>query len=576
MAVQTTNNKPINPRGNDQSPKGYNRAALYSGKALDFDGVNDKIDVSFAFSGNTTSISFYLNWDAYGTSNVQFVCESQTGSTFMVHLGGGAGTNGIRFSMSGTTFDSPNAILSGYNHYTLTTDNTTASLYVNGKLFNSKSVSLGSAVTTSLAIAYRSDGNILFLNGQLSGFKIFNTALTAAQVSDLYNNPEKIVPTGVEDTALKLWLPMMEGAGTTCINGAPDALGSDVVTNGDFATDSDWTKGTGWSIGSGVASCDGTQTGNTGLNQSNTLLNLTANEYYYIQYDISNYVAGTINPHLRGTAGGNVSGNGTKRAIIKAGTGTTYGLSMYASSTFDADIDNIVIKEISNVGEISGATWTHGIGAPVAQTAVIDWNKHTYNVSTETLVPQGLTAGRDLLGNLFENVRKQGALNLDGNSWAEVHDNASLDVTTGVSVETWLYNYDGDAFTGVLGKWDATTDRSYAIIKNNASDNFLFRISTDGSNQLGPTVSVTTYGWIHLVMTYDGTTIRSYLNGVADNTSAQSGNIYTSDFPLEIGQYDANSATRISTQIAQPRIYNRALTAEEVERNYNAGKNIYK
>jgi hypothetical protein len=28
-------------------------------------------------------------------------------------------------------------------------------------------------------------------------------------------------------------------------------------------------------------------------------------------------------------------------------------------------------------------------------------------------------------------------------------------------------------------------------------------------------------------------------------------------------------------QIAQPRIYNRALTAEEVQRNYNAGKNIY-
>ena len=46
MAVTTTKtNKPLNPRGNDQSPKGYNRAALYSGKALDFDGVNDYIDL---------------------------------------------------------------------------------------------------------------------------------------------------------------------------------------------------------------------------------------------------------------------------------------------------------------------------------------------------------------------------------------------------------------------------------------------------------------------------------------------------------------------------------------------------
>jgi len=47
MAVTTTKtNRPRNPRGNDQSPKGYNRAELYTGKALDFDGVNDYVSVS--------------------------------------------------------------------------------------------------------------------------------------------------------------------------------------------------------------------------------------------------------------------------------------------------------------------------------------------------------------------------------------------------------------------------------------------------------------------------------------------------------------------------------------------------
>ena len=46
--------------------------------------------------------------------------------------------------------------------------------------------------------------------------------------------------------------------------------------------------------------------------------------------------------------------------------------------------------------------------------------------TSDVLLPAGLTTGRDITGvNLFENVRKQGALNLDGNSWAEVHDNAS-------------------------------------------------------------------------------------------------------------------------------------------------------
>jgi hypothetical protein len=61
----------------------------------------------------------------------------------------------------------------------------------------------------------------------------------------------------------------------------------------------------------------------------------------------------------------------------------------------------------------------------------------------EVLLPQGLTTGRDITGvNLFENVRKQGALNLDGNSWAEVHDNASLDFGTGsFTLEAWVKKF---------------------------------------------------------------------------------------------------------------------------------------
>ena len=72
MAVGFSNtNKPLNPRGNDASPKGYNRAALYSGKALDFDGVNDQItfgtisDLTFG----TGDFSAVLDWQINNTSS---------------------------------------------------------------------------------------------------------------------------------------------------------------------------------------------------------------------------------------------------------------------------------------------------------------------------------------------------------------------------------------------------------------------------------------------------------------------------------------------------------------------------
>ena len=61
--------------------------------------------------------------------------------------------------------------------------------------------------------------------------------------------------------------------------------------------------------------------------------------------------------------------------------------------------------------------------------------------TSPVLLPQGLTSGRDITGvNLFENVRKQGALNLDGNSWAEVHDNASFDFGTDGGI-VWSLGY---------------------------------------------------------------------------------------------------------------------------------------
>ena len=64
MAVGFSNtNKPLNPRGQDASPKGYNRASLFSGKALDFDGVNDYVAVN-NITDTYKSFCFYFKPDA--------------------------------------------------------------------------------------------------------------------------------------------------------------------------------------------------------------------------------------------------------------------------------------------------------------------------------------------------------------------------------------------------------------------------------------------------------------------------------------------------------------------------------
>ena len=169
-------------------------------------------------------------------------------------------------------------------------------------------------------------------------------------------------------------------------------------------------------------------------------------------------------------------------------------------------------------------------------------------------------------------MRKQGALNLDGNSWAEVHDNASLDFGTGsFSLEAWArvkYVNDGSSYNAILTLGgNAASDTSLSIT---SSLEMRFEYAGDSS-----AVSSSTEGdWVHIVGTYDETNATFYIDGSQADQDARTATDITNALVKQIGR-DSTSNRFYNDQIAQPRIYNRALTAEEVQRNYNAGKNIY-
>ncbi len=629
MGVTTTKtNKPLNPRGNDQSPLAYNRAKLYSGKALDFDGVNDYL-ASGAFSLDTSewSASMILKNDTAGSDQV-FLTFAATGSndeSFIFYNNFGNSNKisfyGAAFTGSPVNFDY--VIPTDYEHLTFTFASNTLSLYVNGVFVDSGSVTGNDGTQTASAIvgARKQASYGQYFDGQVSGVKMYSTALTAAQVADLYNNPEKVVPTGVDNTALKLWLPMMEGAGTTAYDGSGNGnhgtISGATYVNGVGAPVSqsavmDWNKGSNllpyserfgqwtknstsvsdnvssapngtttadkWIIDSGIQTADIRQTISSSVGQNYLLYVFAkADEFSKFQLDTSNSQFSLVNVDFDLSTGSIVSSGGDNitEGIIDKGNGWylcyMVGTAIAGSGAF------IIRNDATQTGDGSKGMYLWGGG--YVQASDITPYIPTIDATAQTtpvLLPQGLTSGRDITGvNLFENVRKQGALNLDGNSWAEVHDNASLDVTTAITLECWFYDTDEGAFEGVIGKWKDSTQRTYAIIKNNGSNNFLIRVSTDGSAQAGPTITNTDYGWIHLVMTYDGASIKGYKNGVYQSQAALTGSIATNDLPVEIGRYGQSTGSQYNNQIAQPRIYNRALTAEEVQRSYDSGKNIF-
>lgn len=75
--------------------------------------------------------------------------------------------------------------------------------------------------------------------------------------------------------------------------------------------------------------------------------------------------------------------------------------------------------------------------------------------------------------------------------------------------------------------------------------------------------------WYHLAATYDGSDLKSYVNGALLTTTTTPGGIYNSEVPyLEIGKHAVNPSY-FEGQIDEVRIWNVARTCNEINQNMN-------
>jgi hypothetical protein len=101
------------------------------------------------------------------------------------------------------------------------------------------------------------------------------------------------------------------------------------------------------------------------------------------------------------------------------------------------------------------------------------------------------------------------------------------------------------------------------------------KLYVDHWNVGGPSSSssLTPDAWNHVAMTFDGSTIRYYINGQAAGSG--SGSLY--DYPLNTYDIGGNAIGGTTTKasmnglIDEPTLYNRALSASEILSIYNAG-----
>jgi hypothetical protein len=181
-----------------------------------------------------------------------------------------------------------------------------------------------------------------------------------------------------------------------------------------------------------------------------------------------------------------------------------------------------------------------------------------------------------------------------GTTWTDLSGSGN----TGTLVNGVGYDVDSLSFDGVddrieCGTWSVPylTVSTWVYRTSTATNQGICRKEVgwavsqyNGVLQVAPGTSWTFYNtgytiplntWVNIVYTYSGTGATGsqtvYINGSSIyNTSAGSGPISSNSNPVRVG-YDDNS-WYWGGRIAQTQIYNRALSAAEIQQNYNALK----
>ncbi len=162
------------------------------------------------------------------------------------------------------------------------------------------------------------------------------------------------------------------------------------------------------------------------------------------------------------------------------------------------------------------------------------------------------------------------ALALDGtNNWVTVNDAPSLDLTTGMTIMAWVYpTATPTDRTTVIFK-EQTNGLVYSLYAGSPADTPSVRVITSSEVGLEGPFSIPINTWSHLASTYDATTLRLYVDGFEMAIQDLGESLLTSDGPLRFGG-NGVFGQYFQGMIDEVRIYNRALSAAEIQAAMNA------
>jgi chitodextrinase len=571
------------------------------GNALVFNGTSSRVSINDAASLHLTTAMTLEAWVKPSTSSSDWHDVIYKGDD-AYYLEGSSSHNG-KPAGGGTfgaadvqTYGTAALAVNAWTHLAVTYDGATLKLYVNGALASSLART-GNILTSTNQLQIGGDSLYgQYFQGTIDEVRVYNTALTQAQVQSDMNTPiapdttpptapGSLMATAVSRTQINLsWTASTDpddavatyyverqdpGAGYVQIGTTPGTIttfSSTGLTAGTLYNYRVRASDTAGNLGpySTPASAttlppDTTPPTAPGSLTASAVSGSQINLSWTASTDpddaVATYYVERQDPGAGFVQIGTTPGTVTTFSSTGLSPSTTYNYRVRASDTagnlgpYSTPASATTLATIP--GLVAAYSFNEGTGTTVADAS---GNGNTGTVANATWTAAG---------------KYGSALVFNGtNARININDAASLHLTTAMTMEAWVNP------TAAGTAWEDV------IYKGN--DAYYLEGATTSSGKPGAggtfgTADVQTYGtaalpvnaWTHLAVTYDGATLKLYVNGALASSLARTGNILTSTNQLQIGG-DSLYGQYFQGTIDEVRVYNTALTQAQVQSDMNA------
>ena len=186
----------------------------------------------------------------------------------------------------------------------------------------------------------------------------------------------------------------------------------------------------------------------------------------------------------------------------------------------------------------------------------------------------GLVNGATLTQDRFGNMNSAYAFN-GTTQFISIANSAGLNPSSAYTVHAWIRTSASHTNAGIIGKWNSyggSYQGQYVLQAFKGGVNFIILTPTGQYQVTEPTYS--DGFWHAFTGVWDGSTTAIYKDGILKSQIPCAGGIQTFNQALEIGRYaqgQGGAQNYFNGTIDDVRLYNRALTAQEIQTLYHEG-----